>query len=236
MTNFQGRAQSRAAWFTPERLVFVLPIAGGAALLGLLVVVGYPPLFLQWQQRRESIRLLEGQQAALPLLRSQLDASREQLAGVQAKQERLLALVAGTSQLRTWLASLNDIANASGVAVALIEPGRLENYTPPPPPPEGQATETAPATAATPADPLLVPKVQKRSAVVTLRGTYQALLVFLQRLEALQVVAIASDLELRSESPAAKSSGTQAAPAAAQPRLTELKLKLSAYGRAPGSR
>lgn len=227
MTNFLGQPSRSSGLLTPERLVLLLPITAGAALLLLVVMIGYPPLLLQWQQRREAISALLAQEAALPLLRGQIVASELQLQGKQQQQERLLTLVAGTGQLRTWLASLNDIAAATGVSVSFVEPGAVEVFVPPPPPAEGQPADAAPVQAATSADPLLAPNLEKRSAQITLKGSYMALRGFLQQLEALQVVAIASELDLRAGAPSQPQPG--------QPALTpELKLKLSAYGRAPG--
>ena len=227
MTNFLGQPSRSSGLLTPERLVLLLPITAGAALLLLVVMIGYPPLLLQWQQRREAISALLAQEAALPLLRGQIVASELQLQGKQQQQERLLTLVAGTGQLRTWLASLNDIAAATGVSVSFVEPGAVEVFVPPPPPAEGQPADVAPVQAAAPADPLLAPNLEKRSAQITLKGSYMALRGFLQQLEALQVVAIASELDLRAGAPSQPQPG--------QPALTpELKLKLSAYGRAPG--
>lgn len=227
MTNFLGQPSRSSGLLTPERLVLLLPITAGAALLLLVVMIGYPPLLLQWQQRREAISALLAQEAALPLLRGQIVASELQLQGKQQQQERLLTLVAGTGQLRTWLASLNDIAAATGVSVSFVEPGAVEVFVPPPPPAEGQPADAAPVQAAAPADPLLAPNLEKRSAQITLKGSYMALRGFLQQLEALQVVAIASELDLRAGAPSQPQPG--------QPALTpELKLKLSAYGRAPG--
>ena len=227
MTNFLGQPSRSSGLLTPERLVLLLPITAGAALLLLVVMIGYPPLLLQWQQRREAISALLAQEAALPLLRGQIVASELQLQGKQQQQERLLTLVAGTGQLRTWLASLNDIAAATGVSVSFVEPGAVEVFVPPPPPAEGQPADAAPVQAAAAADPLLAPNLEKSSVQITLKGSYMALRGFLQQLEALQVVAIASELDLRAGAPSQPQPG--------QPALTpELKLKLSAYGRAPG--
>jgi len=235
VTNFQGQRSRSSGVFMPERLALLLPIAGGAALLLLLLLMGYPPLLLQWQQRREAISRLQSQEAALPLLRRQIQASELQLERKQQQQERLLTLVAGTGELRTWLASLNDLAAATGVAVSFVEPGAVEVYVPPPPPPaEGQPAEAAPAQPAASTDPLLAKNLQKRSAQITVLGPYPALRKFLLQLEALKVVAIASELDLRAVAAAQPQGGPQnPSPAPNTTPKTELKLKLSAYGRAP---
>ncbi len=231
MTNFLGTQPRKAPWFTPERLVLVLPAAGGALVAILVLLMGLPPLLLQIGQRRQAIQTLEGQQAELPLLRGQLAASQGQLQRTNLQHERLLALVAGTGELRTWIGGLNDLAASTGVLVTQVEPGPLEVHVPPPPPSDPAApTPAVPPPAAT-TDPLLVPGLQKRSATLTVRGTYLNLRAFLQQLESLQVIAIASDLDLKVGAPATQGSG--AAATQGQAVLNELRLKLSAYGRAP---
>lgn len=235
MTNFLGTQPRKAPWFTPERLVLVLPVAGGAVVAVLLLALALPPMLLQVQKRRGAIQTLETQQAELPQLRLRLVDGQTQVQRKQRQHGRLLALVAGTGQLRTWISGLNDLANASGVRVIQVEPGALELYVPPPPPTDPSQPPPAPAEPGTPpaaaatTDPLLVEGLQKRSATVTLRGSFEDIRRFLQRLEELQVIAIASDLDLKAAPQAAAAS---AAGPGSKPGQIELKLKLSAYGRA----
>lgn len=241
MTNFSGATRTSARWFTPENWVLLLPIAGGALVLVLQLFILLPPLLLQAQQRRQAIGVLERQQAQLPRLRDQLRTSQIELQRKRDQQQRLLTLVAGTEDLRTWLTGLNDIAAATGVVVAQVEPGPLQAYVPPPPPAEpaaGQATPATPATPKLPVDPLLVPNLQKRTATITLRGTFHNLQRFLQQLETLQVIAITSDLQLGRPGqvgiPGLVAQQPSSAQANDQTQRLELRLKLSAYGRVPG--
>lgn len=222
MTNFQA-IDGRRRLLTPERLVLLWPIAAGAGLLVLVALVSYPPLLGEFQERRKAIAELKSQEEMLPLLRRQLAASLERQESLTNQQTRLLTLVAGTGELKTWLASINDLAATSGVSITQVEPGKVERHTPPPP---ASPTGTTPDPAnAQSSDPLLAPNLEKRSAQITVRGSYPALRTFLQRLEALQVVAIASELVLRPAPPTQQ--------AAQGPPPIELSLKLSAYGRAP---
>ena len=237
MTNFLGSQPRKAPWFTPERLVLVLPAAGGGLVALLILLLGLPPLLVQVKQRREAITTLEAQEAELPLLRSKLVASQQQLQRKSLQKDRLLTLVAGTAELRTWIGGLNDLAAATGVNVTQVEPGPLEVYVPPPPPPDPAAPPpppaAAPAAVAT-TDPLLVQGLQKRSATLTVRGRYPDLRRFLQQLENLQVIALASDLDLKAAVAAQPATAAGQAQGQGAPVRIELKLKLSAYGRAPG--
>jgi len=233
VTNFFSAEPRKTAWFTPERLVLVLPVVGGAVAAVVLLAAGLPPLVVQVKQRQEAIQTLEAQQAELPQLRLQVLDLQQQMQRKLMQHQRLLGLVAGAAQLRTWISGLNDLAAASKITVSQVEPGPLEVYTPPPPPaPEGAPppVPSAPAPAAT-TDPLLVEGLQKRSATITLRGRYEDLRRFLQRLELLEVIAIASDLDLKAAAQTGSSAPAQGAATKAAP--IEMKLKLSAYGRAP---
>lgn len=235
MTNFQAGAVPSRRWITPERAVLVLPVLAGVGLAVLLLLLGFSPLLLQVQKRSDVVVELERKSRDLPLLRRQLDALLQRQARTGAQQERLLELVAGTGALNTWLAQLNRLAVREGVAIQLLEPQAIELYVPPPPPPAGGAT-AAPAAAGTrppaSADPLLAPNLEKRSAVITVQGPFPKLVAFLQHLELLHMIVIASEMELELVPQQSQPTGAVAAPTAVP---VKLKLKLSAYGRHAGA-
>ena len=237
MTNFQAGAVPSRRWITPERAVLVLPVLAGVGLAVLLLLLGLSPLLLQVQKRSDVVVELERKSRDLPLLRRQLDALLQRQARTWAQQEQLLELVAGTGALNTWLAQLNRLAFREGVAIQLLEPQAIELYVPPPPPPAGGATAApAPAAAGTPppasADPLLAPNLEKRSAVITVQGPFPKLVAFLQHLELLQMIVIASEMELELVPQQSQPTGAVASPTAVP---VKLKLKLSAYGRHAGA-
>lgn len=219
MTNFQPSRTAPKRWITPERAVLVLPILAGAAVAVLLGLAALSPLLVQLNQRRSALQDMERKRDELPLLRQQLQSLLDRQQTLEAQQGRLLTLVAGTSALKTWLAQLNRLAVNQGVSILQVEPQPVEVYIPPPPPAEGGgATSTAPPVTG---DPLLAPNLEKRSAIVTLQGPFPRLVKLLQQMELLQVIVLASDLEL------------DVVPPYPESKLLEiqLKLKLSAYGR-----
>ena len=55
-----------------------------------------------------------------------MDQLRRQQTQRQQQFDRLLALVAGTSELNTFLAGLNDLANTYRVAITTKEPGEVQ--------------------------------------------------------------------------------------------------------------
>ena len=219
MTNFQPSRTAPKRWITPESAVLVLPILAGAAVALLLGLAALSPLLVQLNQRRSALQDMERKRDELPLLRQQLQSLLDRQQTLEAQQGRLLTLVAGTSALKTWLAQLNRLAVNQGVSILQVEPQPVEVYIPPPPPAEGGGvTSTAPPVMG---DPLLAPNLEKRSAIVTLQAPFPRLVDLLQQMELLQVIVLASDLEL------------DVVPPNPESKLLEikLKLKLSAYGR-----
>lgn len=215
MTTSTPSSSSRG-WFSPERIVLVLPIVLGVGVGSLLVMAGVVPVVVQLKQTREQVELMELKQIGLPALRERLRILEGELLQMQEQQTRLVDLVAGPNQLKTLLATLNTLTEAAGIQVTALESKPVVRYVPPAPPPEsdGEPTDLPPAP---PTDPLLRPGLERRSVVIGLQGSYPALLGFLRELEALEVVAITTELTmLNSGEP---------------DELTQLTLEMSAYGR-----
>ena len=112
MTNFQfENKRPIEAWLTPERAVVVVPILAGLALATTLATAVITPQMVQLRERRAVVDVLEQKSDALPGLVQALAQRRLDQAEVMAQQQRLLALIAGTGELETFLAQLNDLAD-----------------------------------------------------------------------------------------------------------------------------
>ena len=187
MTNFQAETnRPTAAWLTPERAVVVVPILAGLALAATLASAVITPQLVQLRERRSVVDLLEQKSNALPELVEALAQRRLEQAEVMAQQQRLLALIAGTAQLETFLAQLNDLANKHQVVVSSTDPGAVEKA------PAPVAATDAPAAG----DPLLIQGLEKRSARIQVEGAFVQVLDFLRSLENLQVFVITDDLSV----------------------------------------
>ena len=187
MTNFQAKTnRPTAAWLTPERAVVVVPILAGLALAATLATAVITPQLVQLRARRSVVDVLEQKSNALPELVETLAQRRLEQAEVMAQQQRLLALIAGTAQLETFLAQLNDLANKHQVVVSSTDPGAVERA------PAPVAANDAPAAG----DPLLMQGLEKRSARIQVEGAFVQVLDFLRSLENLQVFVITDDLSL----------------------------------------
>ena len=187
MTNFQAETnRPTAAWLTPERAVVVVPILAGLALAATLASAVITPQLVQLRERRSVVDVLEQKSNALPGLVEALAQRRLEQAEVMAQQQRLLALIAGTAQLETFLTQLNDLANKHQVVVTSTDPGAVERA------PAPAAATDAPAAA----DPLLMQGLEKRSARIQVEGAFVQVLDFLRSLESLQVFVITDDLSV----------------------------------------
>lgn len=228
MTNFSGEIhQGRLKWLSPERAVLVLPLLAGLGLALLILPAGVWPILERVNSQQEEVDQLRTKSMAVPQLRQQLAelSMRQRLREQQL--DRLLALVAGTSELNTFLAELNDIANASRVVITTTEPGDVERFISQSaasdeaaPPAAGGEDPSAPST-----DALLNKGLEKRSAGLTVQGEFLQVYGFLRALERLQVFVIISEMNIKAD---AQTRGED--DAVGSPEIT-MSLKLTAYGR-----
>ena len=228
MTNFSGIGrQGLWSWLTPERAVLVVPLAAGLGLSMALLSIGVTPLTIRVRTQSEVVEQRSTKAEFVPVLRQQLAAVKREQVERDQQLDRLLALVAGTSELQTFVAGLNDLARLHNVVVTTIKPGGVERFKAPMPT-EGQ--EVSPAagggdTQAAGGDPLLNRGLEKRSVALTVQGPFQQVLAFLQSLEQLEVFVVIGEMNVRRHN-------QQIEDDVDQPEVV-MDLKLSAYGRQP---
>ena len=110
MTNFSGvRRQGLWSWLTPERAVLVVPVFIGLGLSMALLSVGITPLTLRVREQSTVVEQLQTKADFVPVLRQQLAALMLKQNERDQQLDRLLELLAGTSDLQTFLAELNDM-------------------------------------------------------------------------------------------------------------------------------
>ena len=186
-------------------------------------------LQVRGRDRQQVVEALTIKSLALPQLQKDLKVQEQEHLQLQAQESRLLSLLAGTNDLDTFLAELNQMSIRHQVTVTTTEPGEIETFV--------AALEDQDSTSSdaqlqegddsVTRDALLQEGLERRSASLTVQGEFKNVLAFLQDLESLQIFVITSDLDIK----AIRSSGTAAG--SAEQLLTSLKLQLSAYGRAP---
>ena len=197
MTNL--RAGSSVPWLTRERVLVGMPIViSGLVLLGLGIVVMAPAL-VRIDELQTEVVDLQAKQQNLPILRKQLVKAEQEQQRLLDQQSMLVDLIAGQDRIATFLALLEQEATATGVTIERYEP-----QAPPPAPspvPAQRSRRAKETEAQPPTDPMVALGYRQTSVNLGARGDYRALQSFLQRMEALEVVVEASDLQLTSASP-----------------------------------
>ena len=217
MTNFQLEANRPVeTWLTPERAVVVVPILAGLVLAGTLAAAVIRPQLSRLNESRSVVEVMEQKSKALPGLEQALAERLVDQAEVMAQQQRLLALIAGTSELETFLAELNDLADEHQVLVFSTEPGAVERAPVPIAPTDAPVAGTADLVVV---DPLLMHGLEKRSARIQVEGPFVQVVDFLRSLEKLEVFIVTEELSVMG-----------AASAEDEAMKVRLGLKLLAYG------
>ncbi len=194
MTNFQLKANRPVeAWLTPERAVVVVPILAGLFLAVTLAMAVMRPQLSRLHERRSVVEVMEQKSEALPGLEQALAQRRVDQEEVMAQQQRLLGLIAGTSELETFLAELNDLADEHQVLVFSTEPGAVERAPVPIAPSDAPVAGAADLAVG---DPLLMQGLEKRFARIQVEGPFVFVLDFLRSLEKLEVFVVTEDLSV----------------------------------------
>ena len=230
MTNFQPqKSAAPLRWLTPERALFVFPVLLSVGLAAAIAVLLVDPLWRSFRDRQEVVEVLTIKSLALPQLQKDLKVQEQVRLQLQEQESRLLSLLAGTNDLDTFLAELNQMSIRHQVTVTTTEPGEIEAFVAvlEDQDPTGLDAQLQEGDDSLTRDALLQEGLERRSASLTVQGEFKNVLAFLQDLESLQIFVITSDLDIK----AIRSSGTAAG--SAEQLLTSLKLQLSAYGRAP---
>jgi type IV pilus assembly protein PilO len=207
MTNLQAPAGEEPALagsrLSPRQLL-LLPLAlGGVVALALLGGWVIPQLQkLNEANQRQAQK--QATAAGIPLLRQQLDQTITATQRAELQQARLLALIAGSGDLATFLTQVDRQAQRHGVQLDVLQPAK----------PKGVPGEPAPPATADPAeppDPLAGAGLQATQMQLKAVGTYPNLLGFIRAMERLSLLVRQSGFTLQQVGPTAGQ-----APAAAE--------------------
>ena len=201
MTNFSGnRTKGLWSWLTPERAVVVMPVLAGLALSIGLLSVGVAPLTMRVREQKKMVNKLSSKAEFVPILQQQLADLKSEQEQREEQLDRLLDLVAGTAELQTLLAGLNDMGRFHNVAITTTQPGEVERFQQPlslqsrgqvAPPAAGGGDSRKIAS-----DPLLNRSLEKNTVSLTVTGSFQKVLAFLQSLESLQTFVLVSEMNI----------------------------------------
>ena len=218
MTNQQapaGEEPALAASRLSPRQLLLLPLAlGGVVALALLGGWVIPQLQkLNEANQRQAQK--QATAAGIPLLRQQLDQTITATQRAELQQARLLALIAGSGDLATFLTQVDLQAQLHGVQLDVLQPAK----------PQAVPGEPAPAAPAEPPDPLAGAGLQATQMQLKAVGTYPNLLGFIRAMERLSLLVRQSGFTLQQVGPTAG----QAPAAAPAPALTAMTFTLTLY-------
>ena len=214
MTNPQAPAGEEPALagsrLSPRQLL-LLPLAlGGVVALALLGGWVIPQLQkLNEANQRQAQK--QATAAGIPLLRQQLDQTITATQRAELQQARLLALIAGSGDLATFLTQVDRQAQLHGVQLDVLQPAKPKGVP-------GQPAPPAPAASAAPAeppDPLAGAGLQATQMQLKAVGAYPSLLGFIRAMERLSLLVRQSGFTLQQVGPTAGQAAAAEAPAAA---------------------
>ena len=217
----------RRPWLTRGRLLVGLPLGFAVVVSAAVVVLGVRPLLQSLQGLEERRDTLLSLQRSAPALERQLNQAEAELRIAEEKQALLVGLLAGRDKVQTFLALLNQQAVASGVQMQRYEPLKT------PPPPQGQSRRNnnrskSKQKVEPSQNPLQALGYRKSSVALEMSGSFGGLQIFLQRMEALELLVESSDLEVKTNP-----SGKSADETSLKQPATKLTLKLSFYDLVP---
>ena len=188
------------------RQLLLLPLAlGGVVALALLGGWVIPQLQkLNETNQRQAQK--QATAAGIPLLRQQLDQTITATQRAELQQARLLALIAGSGDLATFLTQVDRQAQLHGVQLDVLQPAQSKGAP-------GEAASPTPAAPAEPPDPLAGAGLQATQMQLKAVGTYPNLLGFIRAMERLSLLVRQSGFTLQQVGPTAG----QAAAAADSP-------------------
>ena len=221
----------RKPWLTRGRLLVGLPLSLGVVVSAAVVLVAVRPLLQTVQGLEERRDTLLSLQRSLPVLDRQLAQVEAELLMAEENQAVLVGLLAGRDKVQTFLALLNQEAVASGVQIQRYEPlktAALSSVSE-----QGQSRRNnrrsnAKQQTEAPQDPLQALGYRKSSVALEVSGPFRGLQIFLQRVEALELLVESSELELKAVVDKKDADSVQSEAA-----RTQLTLKLSFYDLAP---
>lgn len=199
MTNPQAPAGEEPALagsrLSPRQLL-LLPLAlGGVVALALLGGWVIPQLQkLNEANQRQAQK--QATAAGIPLLRQQLDQTITATQSAELQQARLLALIAGSGDLATFLTQVDRQAQRHGVQLDVLQPAQSKGAP-------GEAAPAASAAPAEPPDPLAGAGLQATQMQLKAVGTYPNLLGFIRAMERLSLLVRQSGFTLQQVGPTA---------------------------------
>lgn len=217
----------------PNHLLLVLPLSAGGVLAVLLLLVWVVPQLQRLNTDQQRLAAMEQQARRLPLLRAQLQQTMAAQERAEGQKRQLLALIAGSGSLQTFMAQVDREAQRHGVVLDVLQP----QAPAPPPAANGKPAAGGAAAEAAAAPASGCPNLASEGLTTTrqslaARGRYPNLLAFMRGLERLSLLVVQCDLVLEQPAPKPASTDAKAARPTIDPMLLRFELGLYQQGAA----
>jgi type IV pilus assembly protein PilO len=219
-------------------VLLLLPLGAGAVMALLLLLVWVLPQLQRLNRDQQRLAAMEEKAQRLPLLRAQLQTTIAAQERADAQKRQLLALIAGSGSLNTFMAQVNREAERHGVALDVLQPA-----APPPPVAAPKAGTGRPAAAGAAAATAaaqqavgscgrlgITPGLTASQQSLAVRGRYPNLLAFMRALERLNLLVVQCNLALEQPAPKATGGDAKAPPPPVEPMLLRFDLSLFEQG------
>jgi type IV pilus assembly protein PilO len=222
MTNLQeliGEEEAISTGRVASRWYRLVPLAAGG-LVGLVLLGAWViPTLQRLNEANQRLTQKQAKAAEVPLLRQQLEQAQQQEQRLAVQRSQLLALIAGSGDLATFLAQVDREAQRYGVQLNVLEPAAAAA-----PARASKEKEKGEQEEAPPADPLQRAGLAAESLTLAAQGNYPNLLAFLRGIERLSLLVRQSDLALQVQE---RRQGAQESSLEQPP--TELRFKVTLY-------
>ena len=176
---------------TPENSLFFIPVFIGIIILVSLLNFAYRPLIRKLDNENSQIEILNQKISLIPIYKNLITKLSISTNNAKKQQERLIDIISDPEELNTILSEIDRISHNNEIKIITIEPKPIIKFTRSNINLGGQSAEK---------DPFLLPTIEKHIFNIILKGEFKNLLRFLREIELLQTIAIADNINIKSNS------------------------------------
>ena len=186
MTNSQMK---RKNFITPEKASIVLPTIISSLIALILLSVFSIPKYVASNKINNELKEFKRKVNELPDLKIQSQKISEKLEKLNEKKSKIIRLISGTSNLKTFISRLGFIGEKNNISFSSIKPKSLINFV------ETSNSSIQNELNINP-DQLLVKGVKKYIVDINLTANYENLLSFFRELELQENIILFKDINL----------------------------------------
>ena len=183
----------------PEKAIFLFSILSGLLISLIFFSAVNIPLARKNRNLKEEIKEFNLKKTNIPKVKSEYENTKIKTTDLKEKRKFLIQLIAGTKNLDTFLAVLNNKSTNNQVKVIELEPQKIlqfndiSNFNNDLSPPS--SVDTRPILNNNKL--LLIPDIEKHVIKIALEGNYIEILSFIRDIELLENIVIIGDFNIK---------------------------------------